>query len=101
MIKEKKAIQYRGFYLTACYTEKDNPVYIGTIYSKELDKYRWKTNHYGYPKIIYQYQIDETIDKMKEEVDKFLEKYKKYLEWRIEETKLELDRLLFHLNSLF
>lgn len=100
MVKEKKTVKYRGFYLTACYTERDNPAYIGTLYSKKLNKCRWKTNHYGYPKIIYEYSLDFAITRMKKEVDEFLEKFKKYLEWQIEETKLDLDILSSHLNSL-
>lgn len=100
MIREKKTVEYRGFYLTACYTEKDSPVYVGTIYSKKFDKHRWKTSDWAYEKIVYEYAIDFTIDKMKQEVDKFLEIHKRYLERRIEEVTSLLRKLRFDLNSL-
>jgi hypothetical protein len=100
MIREKKTIEYKGFHLTACYTEKDSPVYVGTLYSKKFDKYRWKNSNYSYPKIVYEFGIYQTIDTMKKEVDKFLESYRKYLEWRIEETTIRFHKLNFDLNAL-
>lgn len=100
MIKEKKTVEYRSFYLTACYTEKDSPVYVGTIYSKKFDKYRWKTSDWAYEKIIYEYSLDFTIDQMKKEVDEFLERHKRYLERQIEEITVQFHKLNFDLNSL-
>ena len=96
MIREN----YKGFYLTTCYTEKNEPVYVGTIYHKKFDKYIWWTNHHYYNKTIYEYSEELTMNRMKQEVDKFLEKFRKYLEWQIEDTKVKLDSLLFDLNSL-
>lgn len=100
MIREKKTIYYKDFYLIACYTEKDSPVYIGTVYSKKFDKYRWKTSDWAYNKIVYGYGLDSTINRMKQEVDKFYEIHKKYLKKEIEATTLYLKKLKFDLNSL-
>jgi hypothetical protein len=94
----KKIIQYREFYLAVCYTEKFEPVWVGTIYNKKFDKYIWWTNHHYYNKVLYEYREEFLITKMKEEVDKFLEKFIKYLEYQIEDTKLKLNSLLLDLN---
>lgn len=96
----KKIIEYRGFYLATCYTEKFEPVWVGTIYHKKFDKYIWWTNHHYYNKVLYEYEEEFLIAQMKKEVDKFLEKFRKYLEWQIENTKLKLDNLTNDLNSL-
>jgi hypothetical protein len=99
-MKQKKIVNYRKFYLVVCYTEKNEPIYVGTIYSKKFDKYRDKTNHHYYSKVVYEYGKEITIERMKKEVDMFLEKFRKYLESQIEETTIQYTKLVSELNSL-
>lgn len=99
-MSNRKTIKYKGFYLSSCYTEKFEPVFIGTIYHKKFDKYIWFTSHHYYNKVLYEYFEELLISRMRDEVDKFLTKFRSYLEGQIKDKELQLSNLKTDLDSL-